>query len=642
MVCKSYIKGWLIMMCMLLVCTVIAQEQKLNRAEKEYSRLGFIKASDIYEKVANKGYKSAELFKKLGNTYYFNAKYEEAGKWYEQLFELEEDVNFIYYLRYSQCLKVTGNDKKARKYYDLFMKKGGVMNKDFTSSANYLDIIEKHSNRYTITNLPVNTDGIDFGSTVYDGYLIFASTRDTGTVIKRKSAWDGHTFLDIYKTPVDSVEKKNIKKIKGEVNTRFHESSVAITKDDKTMYFTRNNTTPQNLTGKLQTQHLKIYRATNIDGKWVNVEDLSINGDRFSTAHPVLSPTEDKLYFVSDRPESLGATDIFMAEIHSDGTLGRAENLGEKVNTRGKESFPFVTERGELYFSSDGHFGLGGYDVFYVILKNDMPTGSLINVGTPVNSEFDDFAFSIDTGTHKGFISSNRTGGKGYDDIYAFLEQKDIRELLKARIYGKVIDKNTREPLAATTIIFFTDEGKAIEIHTDNEGRYDQETDRYQIYRLRAEKENFSTDEAISQKDVPEQEINFELQRDRFPITEGLDLAEYLGIKDIYFDFDKWNIRPDAEVDLQKVLVVLQQFPDMKISIHSHTDSRGNDAYNMQLSDKRAKATMQYLIDKGIAPERLSAKGYGETQLLNDCGNGVKCSKEEHQLNRRSEFIIIK
>ena len=634
-------KEKILILCLFSFITAFSQDGKLNRADKNYEQLGFIKASEIYEKVADRGYRSAELFQKLGNTYYFNAQYERALHWYDELFSMGEEVLPVYYLRYSQSLQATGKNQKAREYYDRYNELSG--NTEASSQAqHYLDIIEKNSGRYTLNNLAVNTSGVDFGVAPYDDKIIFASTRDTGTIGKRKSAWDGLTFLDLYSATYqqDSVNLKSIAKLQGKVNTKAHESTAVFTSDGQTMYFTRNNNTSEK--GKLRSDivHLKIYRAQLVDGKWETIEDLSINGEGFSTAHPALSEDEDKLFFVSDRPESLGATDIFVAEIYKDGTLGRAENLGDKVNTKGRESFPFVTQRNELYFSSDGHFGLGGYDVFYVQLDGTHPSGGLINVGKPINSKMDDVAFSIDTQTHNGFMSSNRPGGHGRDDIYSFIETTDIRDVIYSRIYGRVIDADTGEPIPDASIKIFANMEMVREIKTNDSGDYATEVDRNTVYTIRAEKEGYSTDEAVSQTGLAEQEINFELKRDLYALFEGQDIGKALGIKEIFFDFDKWNIRPDAEVELQKILIVLEQYPSLYIDIRSHTDSRGNDAYNELLSDKRAKSTMHYLVDQGIDSSRLSAKGYGESELVNSCSNGVNCSAAEHQENRRSEFIV--
>lgn len=631
----------IIILCLFSFLTAFSQEGKLDRADKNYQRLGYIKASKIYQKVADKGYRSAELFEKLGNTYYFNAQYEKALHWYDELFSMEQEIRPVYYLRYAQSLQASGKSKKARKHYDRYHDLLGNA-EDWSQSERYLEIIEKNSGRYTLKNLNLNTSGVDFGIAEYKDGLVFASTRDTGTIGKRKSAWDGLSFLDLYSVSYaqGSIDLNSISKIKGKANTIAHESTPVFTADGQTMYFTRNNNTSEKGGEKSEIVHLKIYRAQFIDGKWKEIEDLSINGEKFSTAHPALNTEEDRLYFVSDRTESMGATDIFVVEIRNDGSLGRVENLGDKINTSGRESFPFITERNELYFSSDGHFGLGGYDVFYVQLEGIQPSGGMINVGKPMNSEMDDVAFSINTLTHKGFVSSNRPGGHGRDDIYSFTETTDIRDVIYSRIYGRVTDADTGKPIANASIKIFANMELVKQIFTDSSGDYATEVNRNTVYTIRAEKEAYSTDEAVSETGLAEQEINFELKRDLYALFEGQDIGKALGIKNIFFDFDKWNIRPDAEVELQKILAVLEEYPRLHIDIRSHTDSRGNDAYNEILSDKRANSTMQYLVGQGIDNNRLSAKGYGESQLVNRCSNGVNCTAAEHQENRRSEFII--
>lgn len=621
-----------------------AQQGKLNKAHKQYEKLGFIRASEIYEEVASKGYRSVELLQRLGNTYYFNANYQKAAPWYKELFALDSSISPAYYRRYAQSLKAIGEDTASERIYNLYVQRRAESSEAALTSSDYLNKIAENSGRYTIDKLPFNSEGIDFGGIVNNGKLYYASTKDTGTLGKRKSAWDGLAFLDIYQTGVNSDGTYgSSSKIEGDVNTRFHESTPWVTKDGKTMYFTRNNTTPKEKKKKGFIQHLKIYRASLVDGKWKNIENLSINGDHYSTAHPVLNSKEDRLYFVSDRPGSIGATDIFYCEINSDGSLGRVKNAGEIINTRGRESFPFITERDELYFSSDGHFGLGGYDVFYVQLSDNenILKESFLNVGEPINSAMDDVAFTINTSTHNGFISSNRDGGLGYDDIYSFTENTDVRKLLLSEISGTVVDRHTGEPLGQSEIeLFFEDGSLFTKVQTDSNGYYRVGANRNVIYVVRASKEGYSSEESFSLKGKKSQVINFELERDLYELASGGDLAKMLGIKEIYFDFDKSNIRPDAEVELQKVITVMEQYPKLTIAIRSHTDSRGNDNYNLKLSDQRARSTKNYLISHGIDTNRLSAKGVGEQELVNRCVNGVKCPDEQHQENRRSEFII--
>lgn len=622
------------------------QERRLARANEKYGDYNYIDAAEIYEDVVASGFKSVELLQKLGNTYYFNARYGKAETAYAQLFELSEDVAPVYYLRYAQSLRANGKEREAKQFYDRYVKKGG-MTKPLVSAKDYLQIIKENSGRYQIKNLDINTAGIDFGGGTYQNQLVYASTRDTGVIMKRRSGWDGLSFLNLYKAEIaeggegEPDGTGESVKIKGQANSKFHESSAVFTKDGQTMYFTRNNLAPGKKSKK-ETQLLKIYRATLKDGKWANMEDLSINGDTYSTAHPALSPDEGRLYFSSDRPEAMGGPDIFYAEIDSDGSLGPVESPGGKVNTPGRETFPFVSNENGLYFSSDGHFGLGGLDVFYTDLKKERGA-HLLNVGEPVNSPFDDFAYTIDTETGRGFFSSNRTGenAKGHDDIYSLLEKEKIKDLLATLIYGTVTDKDTRGPIPGASIRLLDEENKLLkEVFTDSLGNYEIEADRYKKYLIRASKEAYDTDEQLVGTTEERNEANFELKRNVVPLEPGRDLAEVLNIPIIYFDFDKSNIREDAAVELEKLVAALNRYPELKIDIRSHTDSRGSDSYNKALSGRRAQSTMEYIIGRGISKDRLTAKGHGESQLANRCGNGVKCSEEEHQANRRSEFIV--
>lgn len=624
----------------LLTISGYAQERKLDKANQQYNQLAFIDATEIYLDVANSGYSSEELFEKLGNSYYFNADYEGAAKWYRKLFAFVPSVKEpTYYLRYSQSLKAIGKDKESQEWFDKYAKKAGLSNKKYKNAEDYLALIEENSGRFEIKSLSINTPGIDFGTAFWEDKIVFASTKDTATIYKRRSAWDGLSFLDLYqakRNPDGSLSDPI--KLKGDVNTKLHESTPVFTKDGKTMYFTRNNMTPKTKRTKDQTQHLKIYRAHLVNDKWTNIEDLAINGDNFSTAHPGLSTDEQLLYFASDRPESMGQTDLFMATINSNGAMGQVTNLGEKINTKGRESFPYITKDNALYFSSDGHYGLGGYDVFYAKINENKTFDNLLNVGKPINSSYDDIAFIIDN--NKGYISSNRLGGYGYDDIYSFIETKDIKELLKSRLFGVVTDRKTKEPIPNASIkVLNASNEELFVLQTDSLGYYEAEVQYSEAYFLEARKENYSSDNAYSKKEVRVREHNFELEQTIKQVKEGDDLAKTLNII-IHFDLDKSFIRHDAQVELEKLVVFLKKNPSLKVDIRSHTDSQASYTYNIGLSNRRAKSTLDYLVKRGIPKQNLTSKGYGETQLVNDCTNGVKCTDAKHEENRRSEFIV--
>lgn len=632
---------------MLVVAGASAQSSKLKQADKDYENYAYVEANKIYEQLAMKGYRSLEMFQRLGDGYYFNARYKEAAKWYGELFAMSSEQPSEYYLRYSQSLKSVGNDLMAKQYYDKYLSTITTSGRDYISAEQYLDLIEENSGRYSMEKLGINSnEGFDFGGSFYgEDKIVFASNRGV-SISSRVSSWDGMSYLDLYEATMDGDGNlSNPTKLRGNINSKYHESTPAFTSDGTTVYFTRNNETSQEKKSKDRTINLKIYRATVVDGKWDNIEDLSINSDHYSTAHPALSADGSKLYFSSDRSGGYGGTDLYVVDINSDGSLGEPKNLGAKINTSGRESFPYINANNELYFSSDGHFGLGGYDVFYVKLNADgTPDSRILNVGKPVNSSGDDLAYVVKDS--KGYVSSNRAeegnSGNYYDNIYRFVENEPIKDVfIKSRIFGVVTDKITGFPLANTTIKIVDERNNEIaSIQTDGKGFYQKEVDFNEDYIINATKEEYGGADAFSKKGRKEREHNFELYRLAKEVEVGDDLAKLLNII-IYFDLDKYNIREDAQVELEKLVVVMKENPSIRIDVRSHTDSRASDSYNMTLSANRAKSTVEYLVSRGIDKSRLTGRGYGETELVNWCANGVDCSEEEHQQNRRSEFIVV-
>jgi outer membrane protein OmpA-like peptidoglycan-associated protein len=635
---KNKYKVTFLAITFLSVIGITAQEKQIEKANDEYENSAYIDASEIYLKVIKSGFKSAEIILKLGNAYYFNANYIEAVKWYDELYVYkEQSIDKSYLLRYSQSLKAVGDTKKAAKIYDEFLKLSEILNDDFRNTKDYLDIIEMNSNRYDLDTLHVNSKYIEYGSFFRNDTLYFSSTRNNRSSIGRIDAWNNDRFLDVYTTVFDSQKEKYLKPrlLKGDVNSKYHESSIAITKDGKTMYFTRSNSTFLEKKGKKAITHLKIYRATKIKNRWANIEDLSINSDNYSSAHPVLSPDEKTLFYVSDMPGSIGKTDIYSVDIYDKGELGKPKNLGPKVNTKGRESFPFISSDYELYFSSDGHFGLGGYDVFYFDLVAKQQ--QLINVGKPINSANDDFAFAINNFNKKGFVSSNRSG---VDNIYTLVETIPIKDILEFNLSGFVTDKKTKELLANATITVTDRNGKIQSITaTNSEGKFNVKINRFKSNIVKAEKVVYATSNKFIPVEDNKKVAKLELEKNQIAIKDGVDLAKDLNIT-IYYDFDKATIRKDAAVELEKIVAVLQKHKEINIVLNSHTDSRGRALYNLRLSEKRAQRAIEYLIKRGIDKNRLSGKGYGETELLIDCKYPEKCSREEYQLNRRTEFII--
>ena len=631
---------------------VFAQEEEIEdklqarvkaKADERYEEYSFSPAIDIYKKVLDKGYTSPDLLKRLANSYYFNAKYDEAANIYKKLIETYPDeTEADYFFRYAQSLKTLGEYEESAQVMTQFKEMASSLEVSF--DEDYLDKIEANSGRYDIEPFKYNSKYSDFAASYYEKGLIFASDRDTGNLARYRHTWNSRDFLDLYKVDVDSISENNVVKIEGDVNTRLHESTSVVTKDGLTMYFTRNNF----LDGKKYKDEkgvirLKIYSAEYIGGEWTNIIELPFNSNSYSVAHPVLSPDEKRLYFVSDMPGTYGESDIFMTEIIGDGTYGPIVNLGKNINTGARETFPFITKEGVLYFSSDGHSGLGGLDVFATKIAFDEYDQPVVNVGRPINGPTDDFAFIIDNEQKDGYFSSNREGGMGEDDIYRFFENEPLVLDCIQEVTGTVRDRISNEILAGATVMLIDEENREIlSTITDSKGNYVLELDCSKGNFVRASRDGYVPAEEYLTKSYGKPRIvDFYLERDVVTGGFGDDLAKLLQLSTIYFDLNKYNIRPDAEIEIQKVIVAMEKYPSLKIQVNSHTDSRGNDAYNLWLSRKRAESTVDYMVSKGISADRLKGEGFGETRLVNECANGVPCSRDKHQLNRRSEFIIF-
>lgn len=624
-----------------------AQKAKIAAADKKYNSYAYIDAIQTYERLAEKGYQSVEMFEKLGNAYYFNSDFEKAVQSYEKLYQLQSELAPEYFYRYAQSLKATGKEKEAATILAKFENKSSddSRSKRLKNNTDYLEDIKANVGIYTIENAGINSKYSDYGSTIVDNKLIFTSARDTGGVGQRKHAWTGEHFTNLYAAGVNGeLIPSNPVRYDANVNSKFHEATPVFTKDGNTMYFTRNNY----LDGKKgkdanKVTLLKIYKATLVNNRWTNVTELPFNSNNFSTAHPALSPDEQTLYFVSDRPGTIGQSDLYKVAINSNGTYGEPINLGVEINTEGRETFPFVTKDNQLYFASDGHPGLGGLDVFTTKINNDGSFGEVENDGAEVNSPKDDFGYYRDSEINKGFFSSNRDGGLGSDDIYRFTSKDKCKQILK----GIVTDSATGETLAGVQLILLNKQYKVIaETTSDALGYYAFDVNCRRTYHVRANKKDYTSKETkLRTPEVTgETKLDIQLESTICRVAVGDDLGKCFGIKMIYFDLDKSNIRKEAALDLAKILDVLIQNPTIKLDIRSHTDCRQTAKYNMALSDRRAKATIAWLVSKGIDSSRLTGRGYGESQLINDCGceptNASNCTEEQHQMNRRSEFII--
>ena len=636
-------------------------ESKIKKANDLYGKYAYVDAIKIYERIAEQGYVDQNILENLGNSYYFNADYTTALKWYDKLFEnAEKDsqnykITPEYYYRYAQCLKSVERYDEAKTILDQFIKLTGkedLRARKLEEHSDYLQVIKDNSGRLTIKPVDINTEFSEYGTAFYGkDEVVYTASRKTSA--RGTSNWTGEGYYDLFRAKFSNGQLTKEENFSSKLNSLLNESSPVFTRTMDTIYFTRNYQVPLSKEEKKKKAEekvlLELYRSVRKNNEWTDPVRLPFNVIGYSVAHPAITPDGKWLYFAADINGTRGKSDIFRVRInHKKGVYGKPENLGDLINTEGRETFPYISSKNVLFFSSDGLPGLGGLDIFAVKIEQDGSLKRLQNIGRPGNTPDDDFAFVLDEDRSVGFLSSNRPGGKGKDDIYYFIQNRPLEFDCKKTIKGIVKDIDTKEILSNVTLTLSDSEQKEMEKITNKaDGTYDfgakvVNCDDTFVF-LRAQRENYAVvEEQVSIREkgtVIEKEILMKTTKKK--LKKGDDLAKIFQIKEIKFDLGKYNIRPDAAAELVKIVEAMKDHPTMKISIRSHTDSRGSDKSNLILSDKRAKSTMAWIVSQGIAKNRLTAKGYGETQLVNRCKNGVPCSEEEHQENRRSEFIIV-
>ncbi|MDN3643138.1 OmpA family protein [Lutimonas halocynthiae] len=523
--------------------------------------------------------------------------------------------------------------------------------------------------KYAINELTVNTKNSDFGTAFYgEDKLVFASPKKGISLVNDVWVDNNQRYLELYIGDIlPNGDLDNVSLMKGEVNTRYHEADVVFTRDLKTVYFTRNNFYNKKLArSEKEMTNLAMFKASiNENGEWVNIIPMPFNNVEYSVGHPALSPDEKTLYFISDMPGGYGQTDIFKVAINQSG-FGNPENLGWKINSSAKEFSPFVD--GEvLYFSSDKDGGMGGFDVYATRLVDYTPEPILLNA--PINSKSDDFTFIINSKTRKGYVSSNRSGGTGDDDIYSFIEEEPVVFKCSQLITGEVRDQNTTEIIRGAVVAIKDLDGNVVEeVVVDEEGVFELPVYCDTSYKLEGSKEGYTTQsKSLTTSMEADKKLKLlillgtgEILEQAAPVAivedkpEGLPevLPEEIvkvrpstyvvNIEPIYFELNSSYLNKDAKVELDKVIDLMHKYPDMIIESGSHTDARGIVGYNTWLSTRRASSTVNYIIDSGIDPSRITGKGYGETQLINGCADGVECTEAQHAMNRRTEFVIIK
>lgn len=718
-------------------------ETKFKKAEKLFDDLAYTEAKILYEELYASSYNADKVVRRLADCYRLTGDTEKAERMYSQVVKTDS-VSVNDFFNYAQVLRSNGKYDESVEW----MKKFNVMNSGDSRGISYAqsdNFIKEILARPEICTLKlfteINSPYSDFGAFLFNRKIVFASGRNTGMTFEDKYAWDNKPFLDLFYAVKTDTGGYLIFPYSKKINSRYHEGPACLTDDGLTMYFTRNNfANGHRKNSSKGINNLRIFKCTFSGEEISTPTDLPFNSDEYSVGHPSLDEKNQRLYFASDMPGGMGGSDIYYVTVNNDGTYGNPVNLGNKVNTEGNELFPFWHPAGVLFFSSNGQVGLGGLDIFMAEPDASGTFTRVENMGVPINSRQDDFSFFLDKEQKNGFISSNRPGGQGDDDIWSFslnkpvylripvrvivndketdktvpgsvvritdgegkiyaqgitgqdgvisfmaepdkeykvavqaekylpntdpistmsiTDSKEISSVIKIEkdpgfmIKCLITDRNTLLPLKGAEILIIDkkNNSQVADFKTGDDGLFSKPLTGSRLndelyYEIKLKCEGYLDKSFAYYKKLTapgEILLNEELDLKMDKIEVGTDLAKIIDIKPIYFDLGKSDIRPDAAVELDKIVQVMNDNPNMIIELRSHTDSRGDDASNLRLSDKRAKASAQYIISKGIDPSRINGKGYGETMLLNKCGNGIKCTEEEHQQNRRTEFIIVK
>ncbi|WP_411032130.1 OmpA family protein [Spongiimicrobium sp. 3-5] len=624
-----------------------AQSNLGSQADELFYKFAYAKAIPKYEKLALKDNHTSHAWQRLAECHLMLRNFDKAIPYFKRFIN-EDDIEPSYYFKYGMALKSAGKEKEALQWFKRYKKlvKNDAYLRRYLKEGNFASVLFNSRESYEVEEVNFNTRYSEFGTFVHNGKLYFSSSRINETS-EDLYGWNNEAWLDIYYVKEDDQDSKPVK-FKGEINSKYHESSIVFSTDhrnDTVVYFTRNNyfDNKEGFYTKKEDRkveslnNLKIYKAELIDGDWKVTRNMRMNADHYSSGHPSVNTERTYLYFASDRPGGYGGTDIYYAKIHARGGIGEPINAGPVVNTAGNEMFPHVNNEGQLFFSSDGHPGFGQLDVFATVSDSTGTFKDVINLGKPLNSEKDDFGYYAHDNGIDGYVSSNRNGGTGGDDIYQFRFYPELR------VEGKVMDGINLQPLKDVKITL-TDQKTSefvAETYTDKKGYYKIFIDRKHNYMIEA-----------SRKTHPKKNVYFDTyttpRSDRVVVQNItldpiMDVKVLAGLNKIYFDFNKHNIRPDAARELDKVVKLMTTtYPDMIIRLESHTDPIGSHGYNDSLSERRAKSTYEYLIANGV-PEHhvLSYTGYGERKLVNDCDVRDDCTAEELELNRRTEFPIV-
>lgn len=731
-------KKILVLLLILITPLIKSQSVKEKIADKRFNNLEYFSASEMYEELSRSKHPKIKYYVRAGESNLNMGDYRKAQMFYDKAYANTGMTDQDLY-NYYQVLKYNTNYTKASEVFSKINdNQYKLIRENMAQKKLVIEELKKDSSNYSLKRLAINSDENDFCPYVVNNELYFLSSRRNTSINGRKYGWDNSYYLDVYKGYIEGTDVKNEHAVKEGLKTKVHEGPLCFTKDGNTQFITRNNFVKNKYKkSKDGRVNLKIFSRKKEGENWGEWIEFPFNSDDYSCGDPAVSADGKTLYFVSDMPGTLGLTDVWVTTFENN-SWTKPENLGQSVNSEGREMFPQLFEDEVLFYSSDGKIGLGGLDVFYTVPAGDAFFEAQ-NLGYPVNSQFDDFGFYAKT-TTTGYFASNR--GNTKDDIYSFVSKRPI---ISSAINLIVKDNLSKEIIPNATIVLIDETGKPVyEGQTDGNGEVkfnvlpgkgyktkankngykesvgiikeeeiaslanskkeilvekkiigllgliadaddltpiegvkvtitdafnktefmnfttDKDGDFRHIYKdkkvgddltylIKLEKEGYLT--KIQPVDITIKKEGYVLLHDylntkMYKIKLGADIGKVVDLNPIYFDLGKSIVRPDAKVELEKIVQLLTENPSITIELSSHSDCRGGAAGNLALSDRRAKASAGYVISKGVSPTRIYGKGYGETKLINDCKcEGtvvVPCSEEQHAQNRRTEFKIVK
>ncbi|NNF01396.1 MAG: OmpA family protein [Bacteroidia bacterium] len=662
-----------ISVAILIVVSISCSKTINNIADNHYKNLSYVKAIQYYEMLHEKDTLNNVVIERLADCHERLNDYKKAERWYSKLVVLP-NVNSDNYLKYGRILMNNGKQQKAIQWLSNYQETNGsdpLVQNYLTSLKNY-NKFGTNEHKYNIINLDINSTEDDFCPNLYNDKLLFSSSRINQELVKYQHSWNDKAFTKIYSSSIEGEMYNEPLLFNKSHQTKYHDGALSFSSDQSTIYFTRNNI----VNGKVRKSRsnqvmLKIFEASLTGEQWTNEVEFPFNSDEYHCTHPTLSADGQFLYFSSDMPGGIGGMDIYYSQKINDAWTS-PKNLGPNINTRENELFPHIDASGLLYFASEGHVGMGSLDI-YLSTQTNNTWGKPINLGSPINSKYDDFGI-FKTGTSEGYFCSNRSGGKGRDDIYYYqskitpqqiIAQNSISENTKvsANVYDsngnlQVSDipvningdqkiklsvellndqiKNEINSHKGTKIVITdinTNETKSVLI--EDIENFDIALDEHSEYEYYLETEYFVSDKKVIKPSSKNDDRTFSIN------VEDLK-SKCIHIDNIYYDFDKHNIRPDAEIVLKEVLKVVKADPSLQIVLESHTDSRQSNSYNDILSKKRSVSAKNYLVAKGIPENDIQIKYFGESKLLNNTSEENKIDENSHQANRRTEIFLQK